>query len=157
MTTAREKIFYAIFILLALAYLVGSCVGCAAGPLVLPCHDRGPAAYTHEQPMRPFQVTIGSFSGGMYVDAWTADGGPTRLTTHNPTSQLRQVHVVCEPSVSPTYIDFGHIEWWTCLDPHTEKVRLVEFMNIDAMNQVCDIPDQWIVHARSQCIEQDRQ
>lgn len=74
-------------------------------------------------------------------DVWFADGGPTVLTVHNPTSRRRLVHVVCNPSVRWDYIDRGHIEGYFCLAPHREAMRLVEFMNVDAMTQVCRVAD----------------
>lgn len=122
--------------LFVLGILLGG--GCA-GPLVTSCHDAGDRPYTHERPTQPFQITVGN---GMY-NAWFSDGGPTVLTVHNPTSKRQLVHVVCEPSVPPTYIDFGHIEWFTCLEPHQEKWRLTEFMNIDAVSQVCHVAEAY--------------
>lgn len=152
-STVRDLIYLGLIILAIIGGAMAG-LGCA-GAQVLPCHERGPSAYTHEHPTQPFKVTVADSRG---VDSWNSDGKPTVLTVHNPTDHLRQVHVVCEPSVSPTYIDYGHIEWWTCLKPHTEKRRLTEFMNRDAMTQVCTVAEQWTVRDPGQCIEdQDAQ
>jgi hypothetical protein len=125
--------------LLAAAALVvlGLVLAGCAGPVVTSCHDRGARPFTHERATRPFHVTVGQG----FSNAWFADGAPTVLTLHNPTDTTQAVHVVCEPSVNPGYMDVGHIEWWTCLAPHSEKLRLTEFMNVDALHQVCRVEE----------------
>lgn len=106
--------------------------------------------YTHERPTVPFHITMADSRG---VDSWTADGAPTVLTVKNPTKNRVQMHVVCEPSVPPSYIDYGHIGWWLCLEPRSETRRLVEFMNIDAMTQVCHVQSWWRMTPKMTCIE----
>lgn len=134
--------------ILALGALALLFMGCAESA----CYDSGRAAYTHERPTQPFHVTLADRRG---VDSWTADGAPTVLTAHNPTGQYLQVVVKCWPSVPPTYIDYGLHNWWTCLPPHKEKHRLVEFMNVDAMTQVCRVVDQWPT-SPDLCVEDDQ-
>jgi len=80
-------------------------------------------------------------------NSWFADGAPTVLTIHNPTEKQQFVHVVCNPSVDIHYIDRGHIEGYFCIAPHSEIKRLVEFMNIDAINPVC-----YVANFEEQCI-----
>lgn len=139
MYSSQHRWAFVLAVVIAGAILALLGAGCA-GPITVACHDRG-APYTHERPTQPFSVTIANSRG---VDSWTADGAPTVLTVHNPTDERRTVHVVCEPSVPPTYIDFGHIEGYFCMPPHSEKIRLVEFMNVDAMTQVCRVADAYV-------------
>lgn len=123
---------------LAFAFALMALAGCA--PTV---------PYTHERPTVPFHITPVNSRG---VDSWTADGAPTVLTVKNPTPDRVQMHVVCEPSVSPTYIDYGHIEWWLCLQAGGETRRLTEFMNVDAMTQVCHVESWWRMTPKMSCI-----
>jgi len=118
---------------LSIALLLGAC---SAGPLSLVCHEHGSSPYSHERPTVPFHVTMTDSRG---VDSWNSDGAPTVLTVHNPTDKFLEVHVQCWPSVPPSYIDYGLHEATYCMKPHSEKVRLVEFMNRDAITQVCSV------------------
>lgn len=127
--------------------IVALLAGCG-GPIVTACHDKG-QPFTYEHPTVPFHVTMTNSRG---TNSWNADGGPTVLTVHNPTDRFLELHVVCHPSVPPTYIDYGHHDWWTCMGPHQEKIRLVEFMNIDALSQVCEI-DKAYASTKDTCFE----
>ena len=110
--------------------------GCA-DMVTTACHDKGPP-YTSERPTQPFHITIGN---GLNNNVWFADGAPTVLTVHNPTAEKRMLHVVCNPSTDANYIDKGHTEGYFCVLPNTEESWLVQFMNRDAISQVCYVPE----------------
>ena len=136
----------AIIALIGFASDLFLCSGCVSTVSTVP--------YVNERPTQRFQITRENMS-----IVWFSDGAPTVLSLYNPTPQLLQFHVVCNPTNVPGYIDTGHIEWYTCVDSGTpnnpgEKRRFVEFMNIDALNQVCDLPEFWPT-TRENCIEQE--
>jgi len=108
------------------------------------CHDRG-APYASERPVSAFRVTVGTS-----VPAWFADGRDgTVLTVHNPTSAAVDVRIRCYPSGAAVS------KWDVCLGPHQEKMRVVEFPNIDALRGgVCRVENANATTPRN-CVDEE--
>lgn len=135
--------FASLFLSISMVLCVSSCT------TVRECNDHGTFPFSTEHATRAFSVSMTDNRG---VNPWFADGEPTVLTIHNPTDSYREIHVTCLPSVSVTYMDYGRINGSICLHPHKEQFQLVQFMNVDAMHNVCKVDRERVV-TPSDCVE----
>jgi hypothetical protein len=125
--------------------------GCAAAAIAT-CHDRGARPYTSEHSVAEFHVTVGGAT-----PMWFADNrAGTVLTVHNPTDSYVAVRVRCVPTDVEGLYGSGWQDnkWDLCLAPHQEKVRLVEFMYIDILRDVCHVEQAYAETAQN-CVEND--
>jgi hypothetical protein len=121
-----------VFVGLVLAILAGcASVSPLHGPLTTLCPDGGHDAFVTERAVNGFSYQ------------WFADAGPTELTAHNPTAQRLALRVTCNPTLPYGSIDRGLHEWTTCVPPRSEKSRLVEFLDVDALHKVCAVAAEW--------------